>query len=479
MKNIYLCFILIAISCTNNSDDSNNSTKSDSPYIKGTVSGNLNTSFIFTNYNGLPCTGVNVIFTKDELTGFKTLGIGGVSGVSNVKSITIAVGFDDIPSDGNFILGGVNESNSGGYMPDSNNPYNLYITNENNGGFLKITEYNEYKQTITGNFQFIAELNETDILTGKKATFKGDFYNIPINDFSDANNPKGPCYNSIGSSLYSGGSSGSLPALTTLAISSITQNSATSGGIITSEGSFPITSRGVCWSTSVNPTISLNTKTINGTGKGTFSSSISGLTNGITYYVRAYATNNNGTAYGNQVSFKTGTISNLIVGAAYQGGLIAYIYKSGDPPYIPNEVHGIIVTPDYLPPVVDNGFSGYGTPWSNGNYAVTGATAKELGAGSSNTIKIVNKLGQGQYAAKLCYDLVLGGYSDWYLPSWNEIIKVNSFFQNKSTVIDYPSYWSSTELDANQAMIWWNAAFLDSYGRDKSYLNQVRAIRYF
>ena len=99
-------------------------------------------------------------------------------------------------------------------------------------------------------------------------------------------------------------SSGSVPTLTTTAASAIATTSATSGGIISSDGGVSVTARGVCWSTSQNPTTS-NSKTTDGTGTGSFTSSITGLTAGTTYYVRAYATNSAGTAYGSQVSFAT------------------------------------------------------------------------------------------------------------------------------------------------------------------------------
>ena len=94
----------------------------------------------------------------------------------------------------------------------------------------------------------------------------------------------------------------SVPVLTTADIIDITATTASSGGNITSSGVAEVTKRGVCWSTTVNPTIA-NSKTTDGTGSGTFFSSITGLTNGTTYHVRAYATNSAGTGYGNDVSF--------------------------------------------------------------------------------------------------------------------------------------------------------------------------------
>ena len=95
-----------------------------------------------------------------------------------------------------------------------------------------------------------------------------------------------------------------MPTVTTTAISSITDVTASSGGNVTADGGATVTARGVCWNTSTSPTIA-NSKTTDGTGTGVFTSSLTSLTCGTTYYVRAYATNTAGTAYGNEVSFTT------------------------------------------------------------------------------------------------------------------------------------------------------------------------------
>lgn len=101
------------------------------------------------------------------------------------------------------------------------------------------------------------------------------------------------------------------PTVTTSSISNITSTSSTSGGNVTSNGGSTVTARGVCWSTNHNPTIS-NSKTTDGTGNGSFTSNISGLVENTTYYVRAYATNSQGTAYGNEGSFTTSSSSGII-----------------------------------------------------------------------------------------------------------------------------------------------------------------------
>ena len=93
-----------------------------------------------------------------------------------------------------------------------------------------------------------------------------------------------------------------LPVLTTAAITSVNQTSAESGGNISSDGGASITARGICWDTTANPTTA-STKTNAGTGTGSFTSMLTGLTVNTLYYVRAYATNSAGTAYGNELSF--------------------------------------------------------------------------------------------------------------------------------------------------------------------------------
>jgi hypothetical protein len=96
----------------------------------------------------------------------------------------------------------------------------------------------------------------------------------------------------------------SVASLTTIAAGNITESSATSGGVIGSEGSSSIIRRGVCWDTNEYPTIEDDT-TWNGSGTGTFTSVLSGLNANTTYYIRAYAITSTGASYGNQVNFTT------------------------------------------------------------------------------------------------------------------------------------------------------------------------------
>jgi uncharacterized protein (TIGR02145 family) len=104
--------------------------------------------------------------------------------------------------------------------------------------------------------------------------------------------------------IKDGGSSSTTPTVTTTTMSNITQTSAISGGNVTSDGGATVTTRGVCWRTTPNPTTA-DSHTTDGSGTGTFVSNLTGLSPGTPYYVRAYATNSVETAYGNELSFTT------------------------------------------------------------------------------------------------------------------------------------------------------------------------------
>ena len=122
-----------------------------------------------------------------------------------------------------------------------------------------------------------------------------------------------------------------LPEVTTTAITNITASTATSGGNVTSDGGLAVTARGVCWSTAATPTIA-NNKTVDGLSVGSFISSLTGLTTGTTYNVRAYATSAAGTGYGAVVSFTTPqiptvtttAIASILVASASGGGNVTF-----------------------------------------------------------------------------------------------------------------------------------------------------------
>jgi len=272
---------------------------------------------------------------------------------------------------------------------------------------------------------------------------------------------------SYGSQLSFSSSAITLPTLTTTDISSITTISANGGGNITSDGGATIIARGICWNTSSTPTIS-NSKSSVGTGIGTFTSPLPGLITNTTYYVRAFATNSLGTAYGNQVIFTT---ASLTIGQSYQGGIIAYVFQSGDAGYVAGQTHGIIAASS------DQSTGIYWLSMGNIN-KTTNATGSTIGSGLTNTNLIVSSTGTESNAAKLCYDLSLNGYSDWYLPSQDELGKL---YLNHTSIGGFASagYWSSTESDYGTA---YYVNFADGILTNtdlKEYPYRVRAIRYF
>jgi trimeric autotransporter adhesin len=180
-----------------------------------------------------------------------------------------------------------------------------------------------------------------------------------------------------------------LSTLTTTAMTAITVTTAVSGGSITSDGNGTITARGVCWGTATAPTIS-NSFSTDGTGTGSFASNLTGLISGTLYYVRAYATNSAGTAYGNEISFTTvlGVPTNVAATAANAQATVTF-----------------------TPPVSGTAISGYTVTSTPGSLTATGTaspiTVTGLTNGTAYTFTVVANNANGHSAASAASNSVI------------------------------------------------------------------------
>jgi len=281
--------------------------------------------------------------------------------------------------------------------------------------------------------------------------------------------------------------SGKIFNTTNIASTSGTIGSTTAvlGGVISSTTGLT-SSVGIIYSTDVNFGTYSTTTIQSNVAAGTYTSTISGLSASTNYFAKSFIVNKAGTSYGDVVSFTTSEGPKTL-GQVYGGGIVFYILQPNDFGYDANVQHGLIVS-----------FTNQsdGIRWNNGTDFRVG-TSGSIGTGRANTDAII--AGQGgsstSYAAGLARAYNGGGYTDWYLGSSSEMLKLSGSWDGQSygsglcLVCSYLSpitpftsmsnqYWTSTEAD--QSLVFRQTVGNPAqYYELKSDLKPVRAIRSF
>ena len=224
-----------------------------------------------------------------------------------------------------------------------------------------------------------------------------------------------------------------------------------------SSGNSPIVRAGICWSTDPNPTINDDTA-LDSPVNDEFLPFMDNLTVNTRYYVRAFATNSDGTGYSDTII----VVPAYSIGAVFGGGKIVYIDNT--------KVHGLIVANE------DQGSASWDYH-SNVFYTY----AWDLYNGAANTDAIINTLGYGYCAATLARGYTGGGYTDWFMPA---IYQLHYLFDAKDKIgnVTPGYYWSSTESSNDVASAW--VVRMDTQNGSeelwtKNYLYKVRSYRAF
>ena len=266
--------------------------------------------------------------------------------------------------------------------------------------------------------------------------------------------------NSLGTSYGSDMSFKTLslaPSAITHAPTNITPTSATLNGSVNSNGENTTVTFEYGTTTEYGSSEVANQSPFTGNISKSVSVDITGLTKGLTYHYRIIATNSLGTIISSDLQF----VADYIIGQNSAGGIVFYVDNTG--------LHGLVSAPS------DQG----SYPWGCEGTRI-GGTSVDFGSGLQNTDAIVAKC-SGSNAANICNDLVLNGYSDWYLPSLRELVLIHDNLYHHG-IGDFSDnfYWSSSEwLDPNttHAFGW---QFLSHQENSwKSYALRVRAIRAF
>ena len=225
--------------------------------------------------------------------------------------------------------------------------------------------------------------------------------------------------------------------------------------------------QGLCWGTSPNPTYDSSYNIIDSTKGVSFHFTITGLSPSTTYYFRGYAIKDKPVYSDKQISFRTPAISPYRIGQFYAGGLVFYIDTTGN--------HGLVCN------TTDIGDS---IAWHIGSNDALVAAGTAIGTGINNTDSIVAHYSKDSAnAAWICKNYTGGGYTDWFLPSKDELnLMRQNLYAHGYGNWSGATYWSSSEyIDAQGRYYAWTQYFTNGY---QYYFKQyfplnVRAVRAF
>lgn len=247
--------------------------------------------------------------------------------------------------------------------------------------------------------------------------------------------------------------------ITSLPVTNIVTNAALFRGNTAATSGFSITSRGFCYKTTPNPSVSDSYVTTSG-GTGDFTIPVTGLTQNTTYYAKPFYNTSNGTTiYGEEINFKT---------VGYFGPAACYVvYDKGEFTdgwrYLEVSPIGIDYNSSFSPVA----------KWGCTSTFLS-LTYPEIGTGPANTQRIVATCASANCAARLCDNYVHNGFSDWFLLSKDEMLLTSKCFE--SLAIYTEDAWTSTENTADYAYGNFYSSSLSAYSNSPEYKDGERYV---